>query len=126
VITTRVQVVAVFVVLMTFGWWVTAQPPFSASGTIGVLAAGLVLIAAGRSWRHNRASDAAAASEERWPWIWLVVVGLIVAWELISFVSHPREAHPTVSSMTDSLQAEHAVRWLFFGGWLGFGWVLAT
>ena len=36
------------------------------------------------------------------------------------------DAHPTISSMADTVQAEHAVRWLFFGGWVALGWSLAT
>ena len=124
----RAQLVVAFAVLMAFGWWVTAQPPFSTAAAIGVLVSGAALIAFARLWRRRAAPVASVdrpdASEGLWVWAVLLVVVLV--WELISFVGHPREAHPTISSMTDSMQAEHIFRWLFFGGWLAIGWSLAA
>jgi hypothetical protein len=121
----RAQVIVGLVLLMAFGWWVTAQPPFSVSGTIGVLVAGAALLGLAQLWRRSADPNGDSREQGRL-WIWGVIVGAILAWELISFVSHPRDAHPTFSSMTDALQAEHAARWLFFGGWVAFGWALAT
>ena len=125
---TRRMLWAGFGALMAFGWWVTAQEPFSTSGTIGVLVAGAALILLARVQR----SHAPSAPEQREGtdgqerlWVWGVVFGLILAWELITLFSQPRDAHPTISSITDPLQAEHAVRWLLFGGWLAIGWSLA-
>ena len=119
---TRWGPVAAFVVLMAFGWWVTAQPPFSTSGTIGVLVAGVALIVLARASRRTDPADTEVSGQ----WVWIAIVAGLVVWELVTFVEHPREAHPTISSITDPLQAEHVVRWLLFGGWLGFGWLLAT
>ena len=119
---TRWGLVAAFVVLMAFGWWVTAQPPFSTSGTIGVLVAGVALIVLARASRRTDPADTEVSGQ----WVWIAIVAGLVVWELVTFVEHPREAHPTISSITDPLQAEHVVRWLLFGGWLGFGWLLAT
>jgi len=121
----RAQVIVGLSLLMVFGWWVTAQPPFSVSGTIGVLVAGAALIGLAQLWRRSAERNGDSPEQARL-WIWVIIVGAIVAWELISFVQHPRDAHPTLSSMTDPLQAEHAARWLFFGGWVAFGWTLAT
>jgi len=122
---TRSQVIVGLALLMVFGWWVTAQPPFSVSGTIGVLVAGAALIGLAQLWRRgaDRNDD---VHEQGRVWIWVLIVGAIVAWELITFVQYQRDAHPTLSSMTDPLQAEHAARWLFFGGWIALGWSLAT
>jgi hypothetical protein len=125
VTSTRAQVIVGLVLLMAFGWWDTAQPPFSVSGTIGVLVAGVALIGLARLWRHGMQTDDRSAGNEKL-WVWAVVIGAIVVWELITFLGHPREAHPTISSMADTVQAEHAVRWLFFGGWVALGWSLAT
>lgn len=126
-ITTRARLIAAFAVLLAFGWWVTAQPPFSAAGTIGILVAGGALIALARHWRGRAAPS---ASDEQEPteglWVWAAILLAILVWELITFVSHPREMHPTISSITDALQAEHVVRWLLFGGWLAIGWSLAA
>jgi hypothetical protein len=128
VIGTRAQLVAAFAVLMGFGWWVTALPPFSVAATVGVLVAGAALIVLARLWRRRAATvvsdDGADATAGLW--VWVVILVAVVVWELISFFGHPREAHPTISSITDSMQAEHIFRWLFFGGWLAIGWSLAA
>jgi hypothetical protein len=120
--------VAAFAVLMAFGWWVTAQPPFSVAGTVGVLISGAALIVLARVWRRRAAArgpdDRTDANEGLW--VWAVILVVVLAWELISFVGHPRDAHPTLSSITDSMQAEHVFRWLFFGGWLAIGWSVAA
>src|SRR5262245_40643575 len=106
---------------MAFGWWVTAQPPFSAAGTVGVLVSGAALIVLARVWRRRATArvdfdDGHEASQGLR--VWAAILVAVLVWELISFLGHPREAHPTISSMTDSIQAEHVLRWLFFGGWL--------
>jgi hypothetical protein len=46
---------------------------------------------------------------------------LIVAlgvFELFNFSHHPRSAHPTLSSMADTLLGPHVVRAGAFAGWL--------
>jgi hypothetical protein len=124
----RGQLVVAFAVLMAFGWWVTAQPPFSVAATVGVLISGATLIVLARLWRRQDAapvSDDSAEANQR-IWLWVVLLVALLVWELISFLGHPREAHPTISSITDSMQAEHVFRWLFFGGWLAIGWSLAA
>jgi hypothetical protein len=128
VIGARAQLVAAFAVLMAFGWWVTAQPPFSVAATVGVLVSSAALIVLARVWRRRAAAlgpeDRPDANEGLW--VWVVILVAVLAWELISFIGHPREAHPTISSITDSMQAEHVLRWLFFGGWLAIGWSLTA
>jgi hypothetical protein len=128
VIATRAQLVAAFAVLMVFGWWVTAQAPFSAAGTIGVLAAGVAVMVLARVWRRRVAPavDGDDAEPNDGMWIWAAILLAVLVWELITFVSHPRDAHPTISSITDAWQAEHVIRWLFFGGWLALGWSFAA
>jgi len=128
VITTRGRLIAAFAVLMAFGWWITAQPPFSTAGTVGILLVGGALIALARHWRRRGAAPTAPDEPEATEglWVWVVILLAILVWELITFVSHPREMHPTISSITDTLEAEHVVRWLLFGGWLAIGWSLAA
>jgi hypothetical protein len=126
-----VPVVIAFVVLVAFGWWVTAQDPFSAASTVGVLVAGLALIIFATVWRRRAAPIDGARDHEdaHRPGgmiVWVALVTALVAWELTTLFSHPREAHPTISSISDPLQSQHLVRWLLFGGWLALGWVLAT
>ncbi len=124
----RAQLFAAFAVLMAFGWWVTAQPPFSLAATLGVLVSAAALIVLARVRRRRAAAlvpDERPSANERL-WVWAVILVVVLAWELISFIGHPREAHPTISSITDSMQAEHVLRWLFFGGWLAIGWSVAA
>ena len=87
-----------------------------------MLVAGVALIVLARASRRTDPADTEVSGQ----WVWIAIVAGLVVWELVTFVEHPREAHPTISSITDPLQAEHVVRWLLFGGWLGFGWLLAT
>jgi hypothetical protein len=124
VIATRGQLAIAFAVLMAFGWWVTGQDPFSTSGTIGILASGVAVIVLARLWRKQVPAREDTHGRER-VWIWIVVLALLVAWEVTSYFGSPRDAHPTISSITDPLQAQHVARWLLFGGWLALGWSLA-
>jgi hypothetical protein len=105
---------------MAFGWWVTAQPPFSAAAAFGVVAAGVTVIALAQSRRvHRREPQASPRTERRW--VWLVLAVAVCAFELVMYFSHPRGEYPTISSIADPLQADHLVRWLCFGGWLALG-----
>ena len=49
--------------------------------------------------------------------VWIVAVAVLAAWELSTLFGHPRSAHPTISSISDSLLAYHPVRWLLFAAW---------
>ena len=55
---------------------------------------------------------------------WIVVVALIIGWELFSYFSGPRAAHPTLSSLEDSAAQWHAAKAAVFAGWLALGWFL--
>ena len=111
---------------MAFGWWITAQPPFSAAATVGILVSGAALIVVARLWRRRTASLPSDDRADERLVVWVAILAAVLVWELISYLGHPREAHPTISSITDSIQAEHVFRWLFFGGWLAIGWSLAA
>ena len=61
----------------------------------------------------------------RWT-IWIApVVGLAV-WEVFSYLGSPRTAHPTMSSMLDTLTASQVGRGSAFILWLILGWYLVT
>jgi hypothetical protein len=124
----HVELGIVVAVFMAFGWWVTAQPPFTTSGTLGVLVAGIALIVVARvaNRRSPRPAPLAHPNARVGLVIWGVLLALLLAWELITLFSHSRSAHPTVSSMLDPVQADHVARWLLYGGWLGLGWTLAS
>jgi hypothetical protein len=117
-------------VLMLFGWWITAQEPFSAVGTVAIIVAGLCLIAVATVWRRRTVPAVAAPDddpvERKGIVVWAALIGALVVWELTTLFSHPREAHPTISSIIDPVQSQHLARWLLFGAWLVLGWALAT
>ncbi|HEY2814443.1 MAG TPA: hypothetical protein VGJ03_13335 [Acidimicrobiales bacterium] len=125
--TDRVRLGIGFAVFMAFGWWVTAQEPFSTAGTVGVLAAGIALIVAARMTRRDEAEppDVPPTGMRRGAVLWGGLAALAVVWELVTLFGQPRSEHPTISSILDPLQASHGFRWLLFGGWLAFGWSLA-
>src|SRR5262249_54427870 len=102
---------------------------FSAAGTVGVLVSGAALIVLARVWRRRataRAEPDDGHDTSQGLWVWAAILGAVLVWELIAFLGHPREVHPTISSITDSVQADHVLRWLFFGGWLAIGWSIAA
>ena len=49
----------------------------------------------------------------------------LAAWELASFLQHPRSRHPTLSSLTNDVLAHHPLRALAMLAWLAAGVVLA-
>jgi len=63
----------------------------------------------------------------RWNWrwaIWLAPMAAVVAFELFNYTQLPRNAHPTLSSLLDSLTASHPGHAVAFLAWLVFGWYL--
>ena len=57
---------------------------------------------------------------------WSTCLGGAVAWELAAYLQAPRHAHPTLSSLLDSLDASHAGRGVAFAAWALLGWYLVT
>ena len=55
---------------------------------------------------------------------WIAAVALLVGWELSELFSQPRQAHPTLSSITNTLLSTHPSRFLGFLGWLALGWLM--
>ena len=62
----------------------------------------------------------------RWSaWLlWIVPVAAIVGFELFNYTRLPRHAHPTLSSLLDSLTASHPGHAVAFLAWLALGWYL--
>jgi hypothetical protein len=54
------------------------------------------------------------------------VIAGIGAWELQALFQHPREAHPTISSILDPIEQWHGARLVLFFAWLWLGWQLAS
>ena len=55
------------------------------------------------------------------PWVAMFVV--VVAFELLVFFEQPRQAHPTLSSLSDDLTRWQAGKAALFIAWLALGWL---
>lgn len=79
---------------------------------------------AGVAWRRRVRGNPPAVSirREAVPWVTLLVV--LAAWELTAYFSSPRQEHPTLSSIADSLGGTHVGRAALFAVWLLLGWAL--
>jgi hypothetical protein len=55
---------------------------------------------------------------------WAVALAVVAAWELASYFATPRSAHPTLSSMYDTLARWQAAKALVCLVWLALGWYL--
>jgi hypothetical protein len=68
----------------------------------------------------------AGPGPRRWSaWLlWIVPFAAIVGFELFNYTRLPRSAHPTLSSMVDSLTSSHPGHAVAFGAWLALGWYL--
>lgn len=54
---------------------------------------------------------------------WLVVCIAVVAFELIEYTEQPRQAHPTLSSLSDDLSEWRIGKAALFVAWLALGWL---
>ncbi len=104
-----------FTVLAAYAWWAVARPPFSASATAAVLVGGI--IAAGASL-GQRPRPAVVARRAR---AWLVLLALGGLWQLAAYLQHPRDEHPTLSSLANGLLDSQPARAAAF-----VLWILAT
>jgi hypothetical protein len=67
-----------------------------------------------------------AAVSPRSSWVpWAVLVAVAAGWELFTYLSAPRHAHPTLSSVTDLVTGHPVSEGLLFFAYLALGWYLA-
>ena len=108
--------VAAAAALLAAAWWVVGLRPFSGAATATVLAAGVAAMAWGARSpprpRDQPAVDRRAATG------WLLVAGAAAVWELAAFFQRPREDHPTISSLTNTLLDSRPARAGAFVAWL--------
>ena len=69
--------------------------------------------------------DGPGTAPSRLALVWAVAAVVITGWELFCYLAAPRSAHPTLSSLLDTLDASHGGKALAFALWLGLGWALA-
>jgi hypothetical protein len=102
-------------VLVAYAWWAVARPPFSASATAAVLLAGIIAAAAGVSLEGPR-TRLAGGGRRVWVWLGLLAVGAL--WQLAAYLQHPRDEHPTLSSLANGLLDSQPARAAAFVLWL--------
>ncbi len=87
-------------VLLGYAWWAVARPPFSGSATAAVLAAGFIAAAVGAR-RSRRPTWTVVEARRAWPWLLVLAAGAL--WQLAAYLQHPRDQHPTLSSLANGL-----------------------
>ena len=97
----KVRHAAAFAVLIAYGWWATALPAVHGRGD------------GARSWGRAQPPMTWSAihrhvqprSGVRRPGImgWIILFGILVAWQGAAYWQRPRSEHPTVSSMTNAV-----------------------
>jgi|HubBroStandDraft_4_1064222.scaffolds.fasta_scaffold446425_2 hypothetical protein len=102
---------------------------------LAVAGAVLVLVTARSSRRPGRGSQEAhpargaidtAPTWRRGATLWAAPLLAVVGWELYCFVSLPRPAHPTLSSLIDILDSTRVGKTVAFAVWLVLGWCLVA
>ena len=125
VVTTRLVRWGLFiVVILALSWVAAGLRPFTQPMNVAVAVPALIVV--GLSWRWSGLGKGADAERPAPAGIavWVTLLVLLTAWELAAYVSSPREAHPTLSSISDSLMSVHVGRAAAFLGWLVVGWAL--
>jgi hypothetical protein len=109
-----------------YSWIAAGFHPFTWPMRIAVAVP--VLVAFAYSWRRPRpnSDDAPTRSSayRRCVLVWVGLLLLATAWELIALFSSPREDHPTLSSIGDDVMRTHPGRAITFALWLVVGWLL--
>lgn len=94
------------ILLLGYAWWAVSRPAFSTTATAAVLLPGAAAVVwgAGKDRRRRPEVEFRRAA----PWALLAVVGGL--WELAAYLQHPRDEHPTLSSLSNALLDSHPAR----------------
>jgi hypothetical protein len=98
----------------------------TALGLAGIVAAGLVRLSLPREVPAPASLQApptdAGALDRSSIVAWIALALAVATFELVNFVSNPRSAHPTLSSLLNAITGHEVLRGLLFVLWLGAGW----
>jgi hypothetical protein len=127
----RRQVVVGVVVALALASLASVTHPFTVAADIVTgfpIVVAAVIVAVAMRTRSPRPepvdrADGHARPNRLWL-VWVVAAVAIAGWELYCYTAGPRSAHPTLSSLLDTLDATHAGKTLAFGAWLALGWYL--
>jgi len=104
----------VWLVVCAFAWWAVSLAPFPLVATVVALLAGVTAAAVGAHGRHG-ARPPAGSRHVGW---WAALVAAAATVQLTAYLQHPRDDHPTISSLTNALLDSHAARAVAFVAWL--------
>ncbi|MDQ3680802.1 MAG: hypothetical protein M3378_09745 [Actinomycetota bacterium] len=115
--------VALAPVVAAYAWWVAGLAHFTPRALVAVAAAGSLTLA-WASWTRPRRPAGPVGPVGLAPWA--VVIGALLAWELLAYSLSPRSTHPTLSSIADVALRPRLVEAGAFLAWLALGWRLAS
>jgi hypothetical protein len=121
-----IRVLPIAGLLLVYSWVATGLRSFTLP--IDVAVAVPVVVTFIVSWRRSRLRGPAPGTLDRPPRIgvaaWAGFLALLTAWELLAYMSSPRQAHPTLSSISDEITRTHPAKALMFAAWLLVAWGL--
>jgi hypothetical protein len=97
-----------------YGWWAVSLPPFSGIATVAVLFAGAAAMAWGAVTHRTRPMP----GDVRRAGAWAALAVAVGSWQLAAYLQHPREDHPTISSLANALLDSQPPRAVAFLLWL--------
>lgn len=100
--------------MLVYGWWAVSLPPFSATATAAVLLAGGVALVSGAYQPRRQRPEI----EVRGAAAWAVLVVLGGLWQVAAYLQHPRDEHPTLSSLANGLLDSQPARAAAFALWI--------
>jgi hypothetical protein len=108
---------------LVYSWVASAWHPFTyperAAVAIPIVVGGIAVLRMPR-----RTEEAGPGETRRGIWVWRVLLGLFLVWELFSYLMSPRVDYPTISSMADTIMSVHPGRFAMFAAWLAAGYGL--
>ena len=112
-----------------YAWLAAGTRPFTTGADVvtalplvALVVVVVVQLLTGRPARMVGARDDRSPAGGAVPW--LLLIAAAVAWELAALFGSPRSAHPTVSSIYDSVARWQAAKAAILFGWLALGWYL--
>lgn len=115
------------VVGLVYAWIAAGLRPFTYPEDLAVALPVIPVLVATLFWRATPPPESSPATKptERATVVWVALLVALVAWELAAYASTPRDDHPTLSSIADSIMSTHPGRTFVFALWLALGAALA-
>ena len=112
----------VVVVALVYSWIAASFRPFT--WPMYVATAIPIIVCLPATFRRMPAVRDEPSAPRRGTAVWIGLVVLLVAWELLAYFSSPRHDHPTLSTIADNAMSSHPGRAVAFALWLVLGWLL--